>query len=53
MDIDYNFFVMTDGAGNLEESNSDLEDIAEIDEETASVNSRVLLNGGSINHCKG
>ncbi|XP_059150404.1 peripheral-type benzodiazepine receptor-associated protein 1-like isoform X3 [Physella acuta] len=42
---------LQNGAGNLEESNSDLEDIAEIDEETASVNSRVLLNGGgSINH---
>ncbi|XP_055862026.1 peripheral-type benzodiazepine receptor-associated protein 1-like isoform X4 [Biomphalaria glabrata] len=32
---------------NPEEVNSDLEDIAEIDEETASINSRTLPSGGS------
>ncbi|XP_012940834.1 RIMS-binding protein 2 [Aplysia californica] len=37
-------------AGTFEESNSDLEDIAEIDEDTVSVNSRVLANGASSNN---
>ncbi|CAL1545027.1 unnamed protein product, partial [Lymnaea stagnalis] len=39
------------GAGSHpEESNSDLEDIAEIDEDTASLSSRILSNGGTINN---